>query len=477
MNIKEAKIQIKNTISTYFAHDEYGSPLIEKVAQRPLVLMGPPGIGKTAIMSQIAREMNIALVAYSMTHHTRQSVLGLPIIVEKEYGKATEYTMSEIIAEVYNTIENTKIDKGILFLDEINCVSETLVPTMLQFLQYKTLGQHKVPDNWIIVAAGNPNEYNRNARDFDVVTWDRLKRIDIEPSYEVWKEYALKQSVHGSITTYLDIKKENFYRYETSVDGANFVTARAWEDLSACIIAFEKEGIKVDLYLINEYIQFKDIAIDFFNYYELYKKYEEDYQINTIIDGSYSKSIVKRASDSAFDERYSLMGLILNSLTKEIKLVDDDENYLKHLLSILKEVKDGASITDKLEKEEAHRERERRLGILTNTKNKEYERIITFLTSHFNDPFNLIKDEYNMTVTVNTDNINSVVKKINNSISFIEEAFKEGDELTIFITELTINYYSAMFIARHPVDKYTKYSKELSLEERKLELNNEVNNI
>jgi len=475
MNIKQAKQQIKNTIKTYFDSDEYGSPLIPLEAQRPIVLMGPPGIGKTAIMSQIAREMNIALVAYSMTHHTRQSVLGLPIIVDKEYGKATEYTMSEIIAEVYKTIKETKIEKGILFLDEINCVSETLVPTMLQFLQYKKLGQHKVPDNWIIVAAGNPNEYNRNARDFDVVTWDRLKRIDIEPNYEVWKEYAIKRNVHGSIITYLDIKKENFYRFETSVDGVNFVTARAWEDLSAAITAFEKETIKVDLNVIEEYIQFKEIAGDFFNYYELYRKYEEDYQINTIIDGTYSSSIVKRASDSSFDERYSLMGLILNALTKEIKLVDDDENYLKHLMSILQEIKTGKSIKEKVDKEEEHRERERRLGILTSTKNKEYERIVSFLTSHYNDPFDLIKDEYNMSVTVNSDNINATVKKIDNSIKFIEETFEKGDELTIFITELTINYYSAMFIARHPVERYTKYSKELSLEERKLELNNEIN--
>ena len=82
-----------------------------------------------------------------MTHHTRQSALGLPYIVEKEYGgekfQVSEYTMSEIIAAVYEVMEDTGIREGILFLDEINCVSETLAPAMLQFLQYKTFGQHK----------------------------------------------------------------------------------------------------------------------------------------------------------------------------------------------------------------------------------------------------------------------------------------------------------------------------------------------
>mgnify|MGYP007134713114 CR=1 FL=1 len=54
--------------------------------------------------------------------------------------------MSEIIASVYETMERTGCQEGILFLDEINCVSETLAPTMLQFLQNKTFGTHRVPE-------------------------------------------------------------------------------------------------------------------------------------------------------------------------------------------------------------------------------------------------------------------------------------------------------------------------------------------
>ena len=67
-----------------------------------------------------------------MTHHTRQSALGLPFIVRKTYGgkeyNVSEYTMSEIIASVYDLMEDTGVKEGILFLDEIKCVSETLAP-------------------------------------------------------------------------------------------------------------------------------------------------------------------------------------------------------------------------------------------------------------------------------------------------------------------------------------------------------------
>ena len=144
MNMKEAKVQLKQTIQAYLARDDFGNLAIPQVAQRPLLLMGPPGIGKTAIAHQAAQECGIGIVAYTMTHHTRQSAIGLPSIQTgvfdgKEY-KLTEYTMSEIIASVYQSMERTGLKSGILFLDEINCVSETLAPAMLQFLQCKTFG-------------------------------------------------------------------------------------------------------------------------------------------------------------------------------------------------------------------------------------------------------------------------------------------------------------------------------------------------
>ena len=80
MNIKRAKQEIKDTIAAYLAKDAFGGYRIPAIRQRPVLLMGPPGIGKTQIMEQIAKEMGIGLVAYTITHHTRQSAVGLPFI-------------------------------------------------------------------------------------------------------------------------------------------------------------------------------------------------------------------------------------------------------------------------------------------------------------------------------------------------------------------------------------------------------------
>ena len=323
MNIKQAKQEITNTLKAYLTRDALGNYLIPTVRQRPVLLMGPPGIGKTQIMEQIAAETGVGLVAYTITHHTRQSAIGLPFIEKRTYGgetvSVTEYTMSEILASVYQLMERTGIREGILFLDEINCVSETLAPMMLQFLQCKTFGNQRLPEGWLIVAAGNPPEYNKSVRDFDVVTLDRVKRIDVTEDFAVWKEYAQRRGLHGAVISYLDIKKDHFYRIETTVDGLQFATARGWEDLSELIQAYEQLGLRVDRGVVEQYIQLPRVAKDFANYLELYYKYQRTYHVEDILSGTWPAITVSELRAAPFDEKLSVMGLIFSRLSESAR--------------------------------------------------------------------------------------------------------------------------------------------------------------
>ena len=72
------------------------------------------------------------------------------------------------------------------------------------------------------MTAGNPPEYNKSVREFDVVTLDRIKRIDVQPDFEVWKEYAYEQGIHPAVISYLDFAERISNRMENTVDGRIF---------------------------------------------------------------------------------------------------------------------------------------------------------------------------------------------------------------------------------------------------------------
>lgn len=503
MNIKRAKEEIKNSILAYLKKDEYGEYKIPVTNQRPLLIIGPPGIGKTAIMEQVAGECRIGIVSYTITHHTRQSAIGLPYIDKKEYGgreySITEYTMSEIIASVYNKIEETGLQEGILFIDEINCVSETLAATMLQFLKEKSFGNHKVPKGWIIVTAGNPPEYNKSVREFDIVTLDRVRKINVKEDYKVWKEYAYKQSVHEAIITYLDIKKENFYLIETKVDGKEFVTARGWEDLSKILITYEELGLAVDEGLILQYIQHRKIAKDFANYLDFYNKYKTDYSVDNILKGEVNKSTLRKLVEAPFDERITVIGLLLGKLYEYFKEVYMTDLYVNELFNSLKELKlmmlDESSslepvsyleriIDEKyklLEKmiiaSHIDKNRERSMRQMLDTL-ESYKRTIKSkkVTSSV-EAFDVIKDLFATTKLERDVVIDKASKTLSYGFHFMEAAYGESQEMVIFITELTMNYYSNKFIGEYGSDEYYNYNKEIMFKDKREHILNEIDEV
>ena len=509
MNIKRAKEEIKHTIDAYHLRGADGKYRIPVIRQRPVLLMGPPGIGKTQIMEQVAEECGLPLLSYTITHHTRQSAIGLPFIREKEYqGKmhsVTEYTMSEIISSVYDKMEKTGLKEGILFIDEINCVSETLAPMMLQFLQGKTFGNQKVPEGWVIVTAGNPPEYNKSVREFDVVTLDRIKKIDVEADFDVWKEYAYQQGIHPAVISYLELRRKNFYRVENTVDGKIFATARGWEDLSRLIQVYEILGKTVDREVVSQYIQHRMIAKDFAGYLALYYKYRTDYKVEDILKGKWDPITLGKIRTASLDEHLSIVSLLngkLSELFTECYLTDAYLTKLYDYMVYFREDQDSLTAKNLMEKAEADLEKDKKSELLTKQQERIQKRVVSFFenasglkitgseligsdktgsdsgpaggrsaVAESEDPssnrnYEFVKVLFESETEAYENRTDEISLTLQNVFDFMEAAFGDSQEMVAFITELNANYYSLWFIRENGSDQYYRHNKGLLFDDR-----------
>ncbi len=497
MNIQQAKEQIKNAVTAYLTRDAYGRLTIPTQRQRPVFLMGPPGIGKTAIVEQIAQEMGLPLVSYSMTHHTRQSALGLPFIREREFDgqsfRVSEYTMSEIIAAVYDKMEQTGQREGILFLDEINCVSETLAPSMLQFLQYKVFGQHRVPEGWIVVTAGNPPEYNQSVREFDVVTWDRLKRINVEADFDTWRNWAVEQGVHPAVLSYLDIRKTDFYLLETTADGRSFVTPRGWVDLSDMLKLYAQLGIKAEYHLVSQYLQDDQISRTFSHYFDLWTKYRSDYQIDSILAGKASAEIRRRAKNGNFDERISLVGLLMDAVLNAVRPVMQEQGMLEEAMKALQEIRRDHTLKhtsmEKLLLDRAG-ERQKKLqaaltgGMISRGQENIQRDLIAFMkassvaaASAQDAASEAVRDMFDRRVKEQKKQAAQLGKQLEHLFAFAEDVFGEGQEMLIIVTELTASADASRFIAIYGCPGYFRNNRALLFYERQKQLIQEIDQL
>ena len=496
MNIIEAKQEIINTVRAYLMKDETGAYRIPVEKQRPMLLMGPPGIGKTAIMEQIASELGINLVSYTITHHTRQSAIGLPFISKRDFGgeeySVTEYTMSEIIAAVYEQIERSGIHEGILFLDEINCVSETLAPMMLQFLQYKTFGTHKVPDGFVIVTAGNPPEYNRSVRDFDIVTLDRVKRLDITADVEAWKRYAYQMGVHGAILAYLDIKKENFYIVKADLAGQQFVTARGWEDLSRIMTVYEEMGLPITRELVLQYLEDPEVARDFATYYDLYQKYRTSYHVPEILAGQRPTDI--RALVSApFDEKLSLIGLLTDALGQGFRTYGEQVDIQRAVFTEMKKLRDGQNLMPMLTADHdamvAELQRQQKAHLLSHRAERIERKVILALEELMHDLgiarsdgtattdealYALAKQWFTKRESDRKAAIEKTGTELTNAFGFLHDAFSDGQEIVIFLSNLNASSACLRFIKECGNDAYYQYNQFLLLRDQRSTLRAEA---
>lgn len=313
-----------------------------------------------------------------------------------------------------------------------------------------------------------------------------------EPSVAWGRKFG--ERIHASILTYLDIKKADFYRIETTVDGKRFVTARGWSDLSDMIRLYEQHGIRTDESLIGQYLQNPRIAKDFAIYYDLFNKYRSDYQVPQILEGQATSRIKGQAICAKFDERLALLGLLLDAIGEKLHAVYDAEAVQTELLAALKNVRTelaapGADPVAALDRQIDQRRSALKTGKKASSLSEdrqhalhgamaalEAERgmLIKAKPADGKAAFAILKKDFDERTGAMKKQADDAGRQLSNLFIFCEEVFDEGQEILILVTELTISYYGAHFISRYGCKEYFAHNKELLFYERQKEIITEL---
>lgn len=333
--IEEAKQEIKESAAVYFRKDAKGKYLIPQERQNPFYLVGAPGIGKTQMVKEIAGELGCGFYATSLTHHTRNSILGLPVIRGEE-EKYTEYTMPEILAVIKKKYQAGERE-GLLLLDEFASMPESLVAPMLAFLQNKSIGNHKLPEGWILILASNPPEYNHTARTFDAAIMDRVRVMEIDYDRQDFISYGETKNLHPAILEFIQTNGGMAYLCSKEKGAQEIVTSRGWENLSDSLYGYEEMQYPVSVRLVRQFIKSDNVASQFFQYYSLRGSCLSTRDIQQILRGADTGSYQNRLGEASFDEKWRTMNLLKNCLSEACRDCSEDI-FTKDVLVTLLEV-------------------------------------------------------------------------------------------------------------------------------------------
>ena len=342
------------------------------------------------------------------------------------------------------------------------------------------------------MTAGNPPEYNKSVREFDIVTLDRLKILKVEADYAVWREYAREKGVHTAILNYLDMKKEDFYQVETTVKGRSYITARGWEDLSEMLTLYEEEQIPVEESFVGQYLRNDRVVKEFTAYYDLYRKYQNDYKAEEILTGIVSEQAKDKARKADFDERLSLMGMLIDRMQQDIRENMLDSQILSELMHPLRALKAKAEagqtaqelaalIGQQAQGRQKAMESLQKAGALSVRDKRLNKAIVAFLsdgekslrlsdTEDGGAGFARVKEQFDDRVATYKRDTERVKERMHFLFRFVEDTFGSGNEMLILVTECTVQADCARFIGLYGCEDYQRHNEELMLTERGTEL-------
>jgi hypothetical protein len=200
----------------------------------PLFVWGAPGIGKSSIVKQVAKEQELEFVDLRLSLMDPTDLKGIPFFDKENH---------EAVWAKPNFLPKDPHSKGILFLDEINTAPPSVQASAYQLVLDRKVGDYELPKGWSIVAAGN-NESDRGVvYRMPPPLANRFVHLDMEVDFEDWKVWAYEAGIDASVIGFLNFEKEKIFLFDPAKNEKSFPTPRSWEYVDKVI----KTGLSSNL--------------------------------------------------------------------------------------------------------------------------------------------------------------------------------------------------------------------------------------
>lgn len=192
-------------------------------AKRPVFLWGPPGIGKSEVVSEITEELGGYMIDLRMAQMEPTDIRGIPFF-NKELNKmdwAEPVDLpDEDLASQYPVV--------VLFLDEMNSAPPAVQAAGYQLVLNRRVGKYRLPENVVIVAAGNRDSDKGVTYRMPMPLANRFLHLEMRPDFSSWQNWAVDNGIHKDVVGYLSFAKQDLYDFDAKSSSRAFATPRSW---------------------------------------------------------------------------------------------------------------------------------------------------------------------------------------------------------------------------------------------------------
>ena len=210
--------------------------------KRPIFIWGAPGIGKSDIIHQIGEQLDALVIDVRLSLWEPTDIKGIP------YYAANDNTMKWAPPQELPTAQMAKKHKTIiLFLDEMNSAAPAVQAAAYQLILNRKVGQYVLPDNVLIVAAGNRDADKGVTYRMPAPLANRFVHLELKVDFDDWFSWATENKIHTDVVGYLTFAKKDLYDFDPKSPSRSFATPRSWSFVSELLEDDDDENTTTDL--------------------------------------------------------------------------------------------------------------------------------------------------------------------------------------------------------------------------------------